>query len=65
MQLGEIVKLLPNLESLELTRHDVGVRPVDYEPDFQQLPSLRRLKSLKVHWDRKCDLIRQVPYLCS
>ena len=65
MQLGEVVKLFANLEKLDLTQHDGTAAPKDYEPDFQQLSALRRLKSLKVHWDRKCDLIRQVPSLAT
>ena len=60
MQLGEIVKLFPNLESLDLTQHDDSTDPDDYMPEFWQLPALARLKSLKVHWDWDCNVIRQV-----
>ena len=56
------MKLFKNLESLTLTQRNLLRDPTskDYQPKWEQLTSLTRLKSLKTEWDMKCSLIRQV-----
>ena len=61
MQVCDIVKLFPNLASLDLTQHNEFTRPEDSQADFQQLTALKRLTSLKMFEDWNCNLLRQVP----
>ena len=50
MQHGELVKLFPNLESLDLTQPTKAAFEA-YQARWQQLRSLTRLNSLKLYWD--------------
>ena len=50
MQHGELVKLFPNLESLDL-RQPTKAAFEDYQSRCQQLRSLTQLNSLKLYWE--------------
>ena len=65
VQLLKMAKQFKNLESLDLTRgqQDRYHNAKDYQPKFEELTALKRLKSLKVYGDKTCNLIRQVSAL--